>query len=386
MEPEKAGFNAVGAAIDVASTLQQWQASSDLRLWKLILSPEFGERVDLERFTRDVMSGMQTNLGAPVEWVAVAHFNTDHPHVHVALRGVDKSGLELKLPRDYVKSGLRHLAQHCVTAQLGHRTEQDATLAFQRQVPEQRLTPLDRTILKRMEAAGGDSVTARIAINPMRVKGGFGIVREQAIEQRVRTLSAMGLAQHAGVMEWDIRRDMESVLRSMQRASDHQKALAAHGALISDQRLQLSAPKWRDISSLEGRVLSHGEGETGGRVLLLEGTDGRVYHLTYTTELDEARARGELRTNAFVGISKTVDADRKRRIQIVNLGDAESLLDDKEHFNNLAQRLISRGLVALEHEHWNGWLGRYQEKLRSALSDQFADLGRSRSRRQGRER
>jgi len=91
----------------------------------------------------------------------------------------------------------------------------------------------------------------------------------------------------------------------MQRAADKQKTLAAHGALLSDQRLQLSAPNWRDITSLEGRVLSHGEEENGNRFLLLEGTDARVYYLRYTPELDEARSRGDLTTNSFVVIDKT---------------------------------------------------------------------------------
>jgi type IV secretory pathway VirD2 relaxase len=128
--------------MDVASRLQQWQANSDRRLWKLILSPEFGERLDLQRFVRDVMSRMESDMHTSLDWVAVAHFNTVHPHVHIALRGVDKNGSEFKLPREHVKEGLRAVAQHFVPAQLGHRTEQDAALAYQRQVPEQRLTPL----------------------------------------------------------------------------------------------------------------------------------------------------------------------------------------------------------------------------------------------------
>ena len=193
-------------------------------------------------------------------------------------------------------------------------------------------------------------------------------------------------ARSAGAFEWGVRRDLESVLRSMQRAADHQKTLAAHGALISDQRLQLSAPKWKDINSLEGRLLSHGEGETGNRFLLLEGTDGRVYHVGYTPEMDEARERGHLRTSSFLVITKTIDDDRKRRIEIVSLGDAEDLLEDKGHFQSRAQRLIRRGVVALEGEQWNGWLGQYQDNLRKAVMDAFETPARSRQRVHGPER
>ncbi len=80
-----------------AKELERWQSEGDPRLWKLIVSPEFGERLDLDRLTRDLMARMEKDLGTRLEWVAVTHFNTEHPHVHIALRGVrdDKSALEL---------------------------------------------------------------------------------------------------------------------------------------------------------------------------------------------------------------------------------------------------------------------------------------------------
>ncbi len=37
------------------------------------------------------------------------------------------------------------------------------------------------------------------------------------------------------------------------------------------------------------------------------------------------RGRGDLTTNSFVTIKKTMDEDRKRRIVVVTLGDAEAL-------------------------------------------------------------
>jgi hypothetical protein len=54
LEPEKCGFGPDTAGVDIASQLRDWQNATDPRLWKLILSPEFGERMDLQQFTRDV--------------------------------------------------------------------------------------------------------------------------------------------------------------------------------------------------------------------------------------------------------------------------------------------------------------------------------------------
>jgi hypothetical protein len=45
----------------------------------------------------------------------------------------------------------------------------------------------------------------------------------------------------------------------MQRSADHQKTLAAHGALISDERLPLAILDFRELTTLEGRILVHGK-------------------------------------------------------------------------------------------------------------------------------
>jgi hypothetical protein len=142
LQSQGTGFTAAATGVEIPSKLLEWQESADPRLWKLIISPEFGERLDLQRLTRDVMGRMETDLYKSLEWVAVVHFNTEHPHVHVALRGVDAGGEAFKLDREYVSNGLRSVAQHFATVQLGYRTEQDAALAFRRQVPLQRFTPV----------------------------------------------------------------------------------------------------------------------------------------------------------------------------------------------------------------------------------------------------
>ena len=87
-DPRAVGFSTSQEGIDIAARLEDWQKANDERLWKFIVSPEFGDRVDLKRLTRDLMSEMQTDLGTPLEWIAVAHYNTQYPHVHIALRGV----------------------------------------------------------------------------------------------------------------------------------------------------------------------------------------------------------------------------------------------------------------------------------------------------------
>jgi hypothetical protein len=135
-----AGFSATADGIDVAKTLDAWQTAGDQRLFKLIISPEFGERLDLRRHTSELLSRMERDLGARLEWVAVAHFNTGHPHVHIALRGRTDAG-PLRLARDYIKQGIRSHAENLCTAQLGFRTQLDALEAERREVDARRRSP-----------------------------------------------------------------------------------------------------------------------------------------------------------------------------------------------------------------------------------------------------
>ena len=154
-DPSHAGFGHAGRDVDVAETLRDWQESGDERLWKIIISPEFGERLDLERLTRDIVKQAERDLGTPLEWVAVTHFNTEHPHVHLVVRGRRADGAPLTLPRSYVQHGLRHAAGKACTLQLGPRTELDAIAAEEREVSERRYTSLDRTI-ERLALEDGD--------------------------------------------------------------------------------------------------------------------------------------------------------------------------------------------------------------------------------------
>ena len=115
----EAGFDATARKINIAARLDQWQSAGDERMWKLIVSPEFGDKMDLVELTRGLMQRMTRDLDTQLEWVAVSHFNTDNPHVHIALRGVREDGNSLRLERDYVKHGIRGMPRIYVRGSSG---------------------------------------------------------------------------------------------------------------------------------------------------------------------------------------------------------------------------------------------------------------------------
>jgi type IV secretory pathway VirD2 relaxase len=372
-DPKAVGFDGRGESIDIAERLESWQKAADDRFWKLIISPEFGDRADLKRLTRDLVSRMEKDLGMPLEWVAAAHYNTEHPHVHMALRGIGAEGRPLNLSRDYIKLGIREITEDLCTRQLGHRTELDAAVAQRREVHQHRYTSLDR-IIKRDAKKVEDAISPFfmvVATNSGRARVGRGTsLVEQHTADRLKFLESMGLAEPADLNAWHVRGDFENILRAMQRSADRQKMLAAHGVLMSDERLPLAVLDLRRLTALEGRILVHGEEDTGRQAgrsyFMLEGTDGQVHYVYYTPELEAARSQGGLRTNSFVRLRKLF-SEGHPVIDIDELGDSESILHNKAYLRETARWLIRRGMVPQE-DGWNGWLGRYQKALTEAAT------------------
>ena len=367
-DPGPAGFDGHNESVDIVERLGSWQRTGDERMWKLIISPEFGERIDLQLLTRELMGRVARNLGgAELEWVAVAHYNTEHPHVHVALRGVDQEGLAVRFRREDVRQGIRDVAGDLCTQQLGYRTQMDAEAAERREVQQFRFTSLDRAIMRSAQtvhAQDGKRDSLQIV-----VADSGGRTRPQHIRERLMVLQRMGLAERAGHGEWRVRRDFESVLRSMQRLGDRQKMLAAHGVPLSDQRLPVAPLEWPDITTVEGRVLVHGEEEDsrgiGRSYLMLESTDARVHHIYYAPAMEELRNRGGLRTNSFIRIRRYV-INGSPEIEIEELGQAEAILRNRQHLNGVAQQLVRKGIIP-EEDQWSGWLGKYRAAVRKTV-------------------
>src|SRR3546814_17146226 len=64
-----------------------------------------------------------SDLGTNLDWVAVDHHNTGHPHTHIIVRGKDERGKDLIIARDYISRGLRERACELVDLDFGPRTD-----------------------------------------------------------------------------------------------------------------------------------------------------------------------------------------------------------------------------------------------------------------------
>jgi hypothetical protein len=338
------GFDATSDRVNAAARLAAWQRAGDQRLFKLIVSPEFGERLDLTKLARELLGRIQRDQGHELEWVGVAHFNTDHPHVHIALRGF-AGGHQLVLGREYIKHGIRRHAEELCTAELGFRTHTDAIEAERREIDQPRFTSLDRQISRLRGSTEGSSFQVLI-----------DNVRKPKLIMRLAVLHRMGLAENSGAGKWAVSADFEAALRAMQRTTDRQRMVAAHAALLSDPRLPMQHTPVAMIDDIEGRLIAHSLDDQSGKVhMILESTAGRVHIIPHSPAIEGARSRALLSPGNFARLRRNTNA-RIADVEVTDHGDADVYLQSANSRKRVRTGNAGRKLETA----YGGWLGRYQ--------------------------
>lgn len=332
--------------------LGDWQKAGDRRLFKVILSPEFGDRIDLNELSKEFVSRIERDLATKLQWAAVNHFNTDHPHIHLVIRGVDSAGNEVRFPAPYIKESLRAHAAAICTEQLGHRTLADVHHARRGEVSLHRFTSLDRILLKRAEVCPEDAALLRIQIPTTGQAFVSFSQTNELLASRLRFLTAAGIGRQEHATSWLIPMETESILRGMQTVADRQRMLARTGVATSDDRLPHRITQLRDITELRGRVLGHVDNEVSDRVyMVLEGTDGIVHFLPHAATLETHRAHGDLKPNHFVSLNQGPEG-----LGVHDHGDADSLL-------KRTPMLALPSEVVAATQGWRGWLGSFHARL-----------------------
>ena len=131
-------------------------------------------------------------------------------------------------------------------------------LNVSQEVTEKRFTSIDKRLLMGAQESTPDHFT--IVRNSAQA-GLSETARSRTRHDvaRLAVLSQMGLAESTAPNGWRLRRDFDEILRAMQRTADRQRTLAAHGALMSDERLHIEVLDLSQLTSVEGRVLVHGQ-------------------------------------------------------------------------------------------------------------------------------
>ncbi len=270
-------FDAAGDAADARAFAERCQG--DRHHFRFIVSPDDAvELSDLRAFTRDLMAQMSRDLGTKIAWVAIDHWNTEHPHVHVLARGRADDGADLVISRDYISRGFRARAAQLVNLELGPRSEQEILCGLKRQVDADRWTPLDQALAR--EAARYEGIV------DLRPAGDQAVDLERTmLVARARKLERLGLAAPLGAGQWMIAEEAESVLRALGERGDVIKrihrGLSERGIDRGGGDFVLDAELRGD--PIIGRLISRGLDDElkGSAFAVIDGIDGRAHHVRF---------------------------------------------------------------------------------------------------------
>jgi type IV secretory pathway VirD2 relaxase len=252
------------------------RGKDDRHQFRVIVSPEDGvELGDLSGFTRDLMTKLEGDLGTKLDWVAVNHFNTGHPHVHVIINGRDELGEDLVINGDYIAHGIRERASELVTLELGPVTAIEQQRKLAAEIDQDRFTRIDRALIAE---AGEGLVDLRHA--PADPRG----ISDRALRlARLGKLEAMGLAREPAPGRWQLSEKLEPTLRELGERGDIIKTM--HRALQAEGLARDPASFWihdgAPSMAIVGRIIDkHLSDELGENLtLMVDGIDGRTHHV-----------------------------------------------------------------------------------------------------------
>jgi type IV secretory pathway VirD2 relaxase len=265
-------YDAHGDDPDAGAFLER--SENDPHQFRFIVSAEDSPRLrDLKPFVRDLMRQMEQDLDTKLDWVAVDHFNTGHPHTHIVIRGRDDQGRDLVMAHDYIGHGVRARAQSLVTLELGPESEVERLQKLMNEVGQERLTRLDRSLLGHAK----DNilvVTSADERDPARQTMRIG---------RLKTLERLGLASERQPGVWSLDAELEPKLRRLGERADTykmmQRALADAGIDRGGAQLALFE-RGRRQAPVAGKVIAVGlvDEITDRHYVIVDGADGRVHY------------------------------------------------------------------------------------------------------------
>jgi type IV secretory pathway VirD2 relaxase len=277
------------------------RCEGDRHHFRFIISPDDAtELSDLKSFTRDLVAQMEKDLDTKLDWAGVAHWNTDHPHIHLIVRGVRDDGENLVIARDYIKQGLRDRARDLITQELGLRNDQDIRRELERQIASERWTKLDRQLMRDISLNGFTD----LAPHPGQQPDAFHALKVG----RLRKLEAWGLAEEIGASQWVIADKAEATLRALGERGDIIKrihrGLSANSIERSAASYVLSGETLHD--PIIGKLVDRGLDDElkGTAYAVVDAIDGRTHHI----RLPDLEATSDGALGSIVELRKFEDA------------------------------------------------------------------------------
>jgi type IV secretory pathway VirD2 relaxase len=319
----------------------------DRHHFRFIVSPEDAAEVgDLKIFTRALMSDAGKDLGTRLDWIAVDHWNTDNPHIHVLIRGRADDGKDLIISRAYISRGFRDRAAERLTLELGPRTEQEIQNGLEREVDADRRTSLDRTLQGISDEHGGI----------VDLRSGPGCESpdlRRLLLGRAAKLERLGLAEPVGPACWTLKPGLDETLRELGVRGDIIRAM--HRAMRKEGRepdvASFAVHGHTPAEPVLGRLVERGLDDElkGTGYAIIEGVDGRTHHLKF----GDLQWTGDSAAGSVVEARTYQDQESRQRLTLAVRSDLT--IEDQVHARGATW--LDRQLLAKEPAFMGGGFG-----------------------------
>jgi type IV secretory pathway VirD2 relaxase len=306
-------FGAITEDLDTKAFTERCE--DDRHHFRFTISPEDAtEMADLRTFTRGLMADAERDLDTRLDWLAVDHWNTDNPHVHVLVRGRADDGRDLVISRDYISRGFRARAEERVTLELGPRTEQEIRSALEKEVEAERWTGLDRML--RGSADDGAGVAD---LRPGAPDSDAGLRR--LMIGRAAKLERLGLAEQVAPGCWTLKPGIEGTLRDLSIRGDIIRTMhrAVTGAGREPDLTGFALHGDQAADPVQGRLVGRGLHDElkGTAYVVIDGVDGRTHHLVFS----DLEVTGDAKPGAVVEMRAYEDGQGRKSSSLATRSD-----------------------------------------------------------------
>lgn len=274
------------------------RARNDPHQFRIIVSPEDSKEMkDLTGFTRKLMAQAENDLGTHLDWVAVNHFDTAQPHIHIVLRGKDLCHDDLYIDGKYITEGLRYRAEQIVANSLGPKRWRDITALQLRDVSRNAFTSIDRDF----EAALSNG-----ALKLTRPETQSERILANIYAKRLKHLQMLGLAKQLSSHTWRLEIGWTESLKSLRR---HEYIERVREDMSASHQSGIEAELSSDIlhagESITGRIVAIlPSDELSSRMtLLIDGVEGQLKRII----LPESRVEDLPGIGGVLSVSATVN-------------------------------------------------------------------------------
>ncbi len=300
------------------------KCKSDRHHFRLIISPESGHQIDdFEGYVGKVMSHIEGDLDTKLEWVCAVHYDTDHVHAHVVLRGVNDKGRDLVIAPDYISNGIRDRAREVATEVIGERSLADLQRGMEEEVNALRVTSLDHFIERRgvdIEVYGEENSEIKVNVRDLG-RNAHDAFHGELVRKRLEFLTTTSMARNVSRDIYHVRKDFKDELRLASEKHDVIKRL--YRSMPDEVRgVSIYRVEGHEGDVVRGSIekIAHMNELTDHKYMVVRDDEGELHYVPLADNESNGLLREGSVVEVSVGMNGAEKADRNL-LKIASLND-----------------------------------------------------------------